>query len=102
MENKIDLQGLINDENFDVDKIFTNWRTTGQPLASYGPGEVQVLLQSAEAYGITIYRWIERINSGESDHGDVYIDPSTAIAEYAAVVMLAAIRDSEEENNNDE
>lgn len=50
------------------------------------PGEVQIVLESATKYGITVYRWASCDDSGIHERGEIVLDQEEAIAageEYA-------------------
>jgi hypothetical protein len=87
MVTTIDLAGLVADAHLNLDAIFddADWTTTESGVAGYvsccfgddggQPGDVVVDLQSADAYGITAWRWYE---SESCDHGETYLTEAEA------------------------
>lgn len=94
----IDIQGLIDDGHLDLDDIFDSDWEVKQVIASYGAHfsgsmdertDMEVILEVAERYGITAYRWAEREADGQygGEHGEATLDRDEAIADgkdYAA------------------
>ena len=86
----VDLRGLIDDGHLTLDSVFerANWRAIdgiGSYVACcYGrdgdePGTVTVLLESAECYGITAYRWAEDDGGGADERGEITLDREAAV-----------------------
>ena len=86
----VDLCGLIDDGHLTLDGVFerADWRAIdgiGSYVACcYGrdgdePGTVTVLLESAECYGITAYRWAEDDGGGADERGEITLDREAAI-----------------------
>lgn len=87
---EIDLAGLIEDGHLDLEAIFRRaewWRV--ETIASYtawvygddgdGPGEAWVSLWSAEAYGLTAWRWEDEDDAGSHDAGPITLDRDEAV-----------------------
>jgi len=96
--NDVDVAGLVEAGLLDLDTVFANgdWEADSDIIATYTacvygrdgdePGEVEVVLESATAYGITAYRWAERDDSGTHERGPITLDRDEAVAageEYA-------------------
>lgn len=95
----VDVDGLVADGLLDLDAVFerAEWHVaddiatyTARLFGRHGdePGEISVVLESAQRYGITAYRWAERDDgSGTYETGPVTLSRAEAEeggAEYAA------------------
>lgn len=90
MTEIIDINGLIEDGHIDLDEVFEGaaW-TKDSEIATYTacvygpegdlPGEVRVILQVSELYGITAWRWRDDDGSYGGDTGDITLDRLVAI-----------------------
>ena len=90
MTTEINLADLVADRHLDLDSVFSNadWRSV-DGIATYiaccygangnEPGECEVVLERAEAYGIEAYRWADRDDSGTNNTGDIMLDRDEAI-----------------------
>ena len=93
----VDVAELVEDGHLDLDDVFrkSDWRRqcaiTTFTSCVYGhngdePGEVEIVLESAEEYGITAYRWVEQDDGGTHNYGPITLDQDEAVAageEYA-------------------
>ena len=88
----VDLAGLIDDGHLTLDSVFdrADWRSidgiSSYVACCYGrdgdqPGTITVLLESAECYGITAYRWAEDDGGGADERGEITLDRAVAVEE---------------------
>lgn len=92
MAEQIDLAGMVECGALDVDKLAdkANWRVVdtiaGYVACCYGdqgdePGQCEVVLEAAECYGVTVYRWADRDDGGTHATGSPTLDKDEAEAD---------------------
>ena len=98
IETTVDVGGLVESGLLDLVEVFAgaDWCVTDSigayTACVYGkdgdePGEVQIVLESATAYGITAYRWAEKDDGGTHGRGPITLDREEAVEggeEYAS------------------
>lgn len=93
---EVDIAGLVEDGHLDLAAIFkpSDWRVidviAAYTACVYGrngdePGEVEVVLESAEEYGIVAFRWAERDDGGTHNRGDITLDRDEAVKDGESV-----------------
>lgn len=87
----VDVAGLVDAGYLDMDVIFdrfAGWQVqdsiTAYTARIYGPGrgepgEVEIVLESASKYGITVFRWAERGSVGTHERGPITLDRDEAV-----------------------
>jgi hypothetical protein len=95
-EQTIDLAGMVECGALDVDTLSDNaaWLVVdtiaGYVACCYGdqgdePGQCEVVLEAAECYGVTVYRWADRDDSGTHATGSPTLDKDEAEEDGAEV-----------------
>jgi len=88
--DNIDVVNLIDDGFLDLDEVFAGARWSNvEEIDTYtamcggsggdSPMTITMMLESAEMYGITAYRWTECDDSGSYDSGEITLDRAEAV-----------------------
>lgn len=98
MTQIIDVAGLVADGCLDLNAVCrrAHWQVedciAAYTACVYGPddapGEVEVVLEAASAYGLTVYRWCARDDGGTHETGPLTLEREEAVEageEYARV-----------------
>ncbi|MEI8017708.1 MAG: hypothetical protein WCH39_05870 [Schlesneria sp.] len=88
--DNIDIINLVDDGHLELDDVFDGARWSNvEELDTYtamcggsggdSPMTITIMLESAEIYGITAYRWIECDDAGSYDTGEITLDRAEAV-----------------------
>ncbi len=88
--DNIDIVNLIDDGHLDLTDVFAGAHfSADEEIDTYtamcggsdgdSPMTVTIMLESAEMYGITAYRWIELDDGGSYDTGEITLDRAEAV-----------------------
>lgn len=91
-QETVDIAGLVEAGHLDLDSVFESaaWTRDGDSVASFtrccygpegdSPGELEIVIEAATEYGVTVYRWTEIDEAGSYESGEIVLDREEAVS----------------------